>query len=484
MKHARITAKLLAATLSLLSAAEGSSQEATVYHGFTQLDPVRAAIAEDAFVVVEGSRITRTGSGVPPRRDNWKYVDMSGRYALPGFFDTHAHITIGPLKMEMKEGVPTFRFEVVDELTRYHALIALAFGVTTIRNPAGDAEANAHYDEMIESGAWLGPEALHAGDLIEPSFGSVPGDDAEWDREIERQKQLGMRYIKLYTGLSEEELGRGIETAHAHDLKAIAHLDRVSWTRAMELGIDELTHALPTSADLLVEPRRSEYLASRESPDAKYMYRWFELVDYDSEPFQDMLRMLVEKQIHVDLTLIANEIVYFYDEIDDLTYVREYMHPDPAFRENWQQGMTASYFGWSEDDYRRAHAVLPKVLELAKRFHEAGVALSIGTDGTGGGPSFVRELLLHQRAGIPAWEVLRLATTGAAQRLEVAERTGALAPGLEADVVFLRGNPLENIESVRDVDMVIQDGRAYRAEELLEMASELANRVDVRQPGE
>jgi imidazolonepropionase-like amidohydrolase len=476
MSHRTTVATRLGSLLGLLVAATGWSQEATVYHSFTRLDPATATVSEDAFVVVEGERIARVGSGTPPARDGWRYVDMSGRYALPGFFDTHAHVTIGPLKVEVKDGVPTFRFEVIDDIHRHNALIALAYGVTTIRNPAGNAEANAHYDAMIESGAWLGPKAVHAGDLFNPGFPHYPRNDAEWEREMTRQRDLGMKYAKLYSGLTEQELARGIELAHAHGLRTIAHLDGVSWTRAMELGIDELTHALPTSADLLGEPNRTAYLESRKVPDAKYMYRWFELVDYDSAPFQNMLRMLVEKKIHVDLTLIANEIVYFYDQIDkELTYPLEHAYPDPAFQDNWRQGMAASHFGWTEDDYRRAHAMMPKVLELAKRFHAAGVRLSIGTDGTGGGPSFVRELALHVQAGIPTWEVLRLATSGAAERLGMAERTGSIAPGLEADIVFLNANPLTNIENVGDVDTVVQNGRAYRAGELIEMASTAAN---------
>jgi imidazolonepropionase-like amidohydrolase len=119
--------------------------------------------------------------------------------------------------------------------------------------------------------------------------------------------------------------------------------------------------------------------------------------------------------------------------------------------------------------------VLPKVLELAKRFYEAGVRLSIGTDGTGGGPSFVRELELHVQAGIPAWEVLRLATSGAAERLGMADRRGTLAAGFEADIVFLNSDPLQDIANVRDVDTVVQNGRGHRATELLEMAAAPAN---------
>ena len=469
MRQRSHVATPLASVFALLLAVTGWTQEATVYHGFTQLDPVNATATENAFIVVQGDRITRVGSGAPPRNRGWRHVDMSGRYALPGFFDTHAHVTIGPLRVEIKDGAPSFRFEVIDDIARHNALIALAYGVTTIRNPAGNAEANAHYDAMIASGEWLGPQAVHAGDLINPGFEHYPRNDSEWEREIVRQHDLGMTYIKLYSGLSEAELARGIELAHAHGMKTIAHLDAVSWTRAMELGIDELTHALPTSADLLVEPNRTAYIESRKAPDAKFMYRWFELVDYDSVPFQNMLRMLVAKKIPVDLTLIVNEIVYFYDDIDTLKYPLEYVHP--ALLPNWRQNMTASHYGWTEDDYRRAHAVMPKVLELAKRFYDAGVRLSIGTDGTGGGPSFVRELALHVQAGVPPWEVLRLATSGAAERLGMADYRGTIAPRFEADIVFLNRNPLDKIENVGDVDTVVHNGRAYKADALIEMAS-------------
>ena len=476
MNHHNHISTLLAAVLGLTLATNASSQETTVYHGFTRLDPATASVSENAFVVVQGDRIARVGRGRPPHNDDWSYVDMSGRYALPGFFDTHAHITIGPLAVEVKDGAPLFRFERIDDIHRHNALIALAYGVTTIRNPAGGAEANAHYDAMIEGGEWLGPEAVHAGDLFNPGFEHYPRTEAEWETEMTRQRDLGMTYAKLYHGLTEQQLARGIELAHARGMKTIAHLDGVSWTRAMELGIDELTHALPTSADLLVEPNRTVYLESRKSPDAKFMYRWFELVDYDSEPFRDMVRMLVEKKIHVDLTLIANEIVYFFDEIDgELKYPLEHMYPDAAFQNNWRQAMTGSHFGWTDDDYRRAHAAMPKVLELAKRLHAAGVRLSIGTDGTGGGPSFVREMTLHVQAGIPAWEVLRLATSGAAERLGMADRRGTLAAGFEGDIVFLKSSPLDDIANAGDVDTVVQNGRAHRAAELIAMTAAPAN---------
>jgi imidazolonepropionase-like amidohydrolase len=114
------------------------------------------------------------------------------------------------------------------------------------------------------------------------------------------------------------------------------------------------------------------------------------------------------------------------------------------------------------------------VLELARRFYEAGVPLLLGTDSSGGAPFYARELALHVQAGIPVWDVLQLATNLAAERLGVADRTGTIQPGKEADIVFLKTNPLENIANIRDVDMVLSDGRAYRFDELIDLAAATA----------
>ncbi|HYP08419.1 MAG TPA: amidohydrolase family protein [Bryobacteraceae bacterium] len=453
------------------------AQPATAYHGFTRLDPMTKAVAKNAYVVIKGQHIAQVGHGPVPRRKGWKYVDMSGRFGLPGFFDAHAHLTAGPLTVSIENGAPRLAMTSVDSVTQFQALVALAFGVTTIRNPAGDPDANANYDRKLRTGEWIGPDALHAGFTFDPTaiagLSIYPKDRTHWDREIARQKQLGMRYVKVYTGLSESELALAIEIAHARGLKVIGHLDRISWTRAIELGIDALTHALPTSKHLLKEPSRAEYIASRSNPDSKFMYRWFELADYESPAIQELIRMLAARRIAVDLTLLVNEIIYFFNDVDSVFPIADRKFNHPLVMKTLFQNLSASHTGWTEDDYSRARSVMPKVLELARRFHKAGVPLLLGTDAAGGAPFYARELSLHVRAGIPVWEVLQLATTLAAQRLGVANRTGAMEAGKEADIVFLKRNPLDDIANTRDVDTVVSNGRAYRFDELINLAAKL-----------
>lgn len=466
---------LAIAQTGTLSAARAASD---LYTGLILIDPVKETRTAGSYILVTDGRIAATGVGAPPILPKAvRRHDFSGRYALPGFIDAHAHITAGPQKVEMRSGVPLITNEGKDAITRHSARIALAFGVTTVRNPGGDPEANARYDKSIASGAWIGPEALHAGAVVQPppmggaSF-AYPRSEMEWQAQAAREAALGMRYFKLYVGLSEAELETGIRVAHQHGLKAIAHLNTVSWTRAAELGIDGLEHALPTSPDLLEPPQRALYVAEL-GPNSKFMYRWFELVDYDGPLMQELFGVLSSKRTVVNLTLLVNKLIYHADDLEhafpsiglSVADLEKMMHPE--MKANLEM-LKASAAGWSKEDYRRARAAMSKVLEFARRLHQAGVPMIVGTDGLGGGPHYAQELALHIEAGIPVWEVLRMSTSGTADLMDIGHRTGRLEPGYEADIAFLIADPVSNIVNAAKVYGVLNNGRFFSSAALLQ----------------
>ncbi|MBR9824228.1 MAG: amidohydrolase family protein [Alphaproteobacteria bacterium] len=438
--------------------------------GFTRLDPVAQTRTDNSYLIMQGEVIIEMGEGAPPAGEYASTHDLSGLYALPGFIDAHGHIVAGPHAIDVIDDRPTVTIESDPEITQYHALTALAFGVTTVRNPGGDPAAGADYDQRIASGEWIGPETLHAGAVVQPPpFGGnafvYPTSEEEWQAEAARQAELGMTYFKLYQSLTEEELATGIRVAHEHGMQAIAHLDAVSWQAAAELGIDGLLHALPTSADLLEPGAREAYLAAR-GPDARFTYQWFEYVDLEGPLIQQLATTLSERQIEVDLTLLVNVLGYDRDpgSIGFPESDRHYYHP--ATVAGALNFFALSGASWSDEDYVRAEAALARVLEFAYRLYEADVPLMIGTDGNGGGPLYAEELKLHEEAGIPPWEVLRLATSGNAQGMGLGDVTGQLAAGYEADIVFLNADPTLDLSRARDVAYVVNNGAVYTFEEL------------------
>ena len=127
--------------------------------------------------------------------------------------------------------------------------------------------------------------------------------------------------------------------------------------------------------------------------------------------------------------------------------------------------LKASSTGWTAEDFRRARAVMPKVLELGRRLHQAGVPMMIGTD-AGGGLFYGRELVLNGEAGIPRWDVLRMATSETADLIGLGDRIGRIRKGYEADLVVLDADPLVDLAAAEQVHAVIQDGRLRLPDDL------------------
>ncbi|RFB06010.1 hypothetical protein DX908_12500 [Parvularcula marina] len=474
-RHFILILLLLAFLMSACTASQ-NYKDADLYSGFTRLDPDRQKRVEDAWLIVRDGTIVEMGQGTPPQGDFAERYDMSGLYGLPGLIDGHAHITAGPHKLEVVDGAPRVTIESVDAITEFHAKIAIGFGVTTVRNPGGDPVANAAYDEKVASGEWIGPQALHAGAVIQPppftgAAFAYPKSPEEWDREAARQADLGMTYFKLYTSLTEEELGEGVRAAKAHGLIPIAHLDAVSWTKAADLGVEIMEHALPTSPDLIEPDQREAYLKDASyGLSSKPAYVWFEMVDYDGPLFTEMVRALKDHGVALNLTLSVNELIYNTDDLSGVLLEEDAKFTHPESLTAMKQFLAGAAYGWTPEDYERARTVWPRVHEFVQRLETAGIPMMIGTDSNSGGVYMAHEMALHIDAGLDAWTVLDMATGGAADIMGLGDSTGRLAPGYEADIVFLSADPLTDMSAIRKVVHVVTDGMSHDAAAVRESA--------------
>ncbi len=106
-----------------------------------------------------------------------------------------------------------------------------------------------------------------------------------------------------------------------------------------------------------------------------------------------------------------------------------------------------------------------KMLALVKLMHDSGITIVAGTDSL---PGFAlhRELELYVQAGIPAPEVLRIATLGAATVMHRADTLGSIEPGKLADFIVVDGDPTTNISDIRKVVTVVKDGLIYQPAEI------------------
>ena len=459
-------------SLAAAAATDSNKADTVLYHNATLLNPATEQQLADGWLLVKDGRIVQMGQlqGEARLPAATQRIDLQDLYVMPGLIDVHLHLTAGPMRVEMQDGKPVITLKGNSELTRYHAISTLATGVTTAFSPAGEPEANAEYLRQQQAGNWPGPKLTYAGFVFEPTpilGGSVyPKTEADWQVEIAHQKALGAQYIKLYQGLSKDEVAMGVRLAHGAGLKAIAHLDSVSWQYAADLGIDALTHALPTSADLLTGEGKAAYQAERKNlHSSRFTYNWFQHVDYDNAPMQRLLTTLAQQQTRIDLTLVANEMIYFARELETL-----YPEPDmwvyhPQMRKGWRSAMAAPSYDWTAEELATAQQQMPKVQQLFKRLYDAGVPLAIGTDSVASGPFYLRELQLTKAAGLSNWQVLQLATVGGARHLDLPD-TGQLAEGFVADFIVLAANPVTDLNALKTVQSVVQQGKAHRVDAL------------------
>jgi imidazolonepropionase-like amidohydrolase len=108
---------------------------------------------------------------------------------------------------------------------------------------------------------------------------------------------------------------------------------------------------------------------------------------------------------------------------------------------------------------------IPLRNKLVARAEAEGLLLAAGTDlrYTTGELSIADEALSFQRAGVSQMRALQIMTVGSATCLGIQDRTGAIAPGLEADLVVLNRSPLIDLEALKDISMIVNDGKvAFR----------------------
>ena len=106
----------------------------------------------------------------------------------------------------------------------------------------------------------------------------------------------------------------------------------------------------------------------------------------------------------------------------------------------------------------------PLMLEMCRRAHAAGVRIAFGTDsGVSAHGDNAMEFSLLVRAGLTPLEAIQAATINAAEHLQIEDETGALRPGLAADIIAVSGDPLADVTELERVRFVMRAGRVFRS---------------------
>ena len=387
-------------------------------------------------VVVEGNRIKAVGpEGKVAVPKNAEVVDARGRTLMPGLWDMHVHI--GP-----NDG-----------------LMHVAAGVTSVRDMGNDIDTLLALKAKIEAGEEIGPRITMAGlmDGRGPYAGptKVLVDTEEEARAaVDNFARLGYVQIKIYSSIKPELVPILVKLAHEKGLRVSGHVPAfMNAEEFVRAGADEFQHINFFVLTFLFDevkdtrtPVRFTAVADRAAT-----------IDLNSPRVRSFVELLKERKTVIDPTVNVFESM-FTDRPGQLPtgYAAIAERLPPQVRRYLLAGGLPVPEG-KDERYRESAKAL---LKMIKMLYDSGITLVAGTDAA---PGFAlhRELELYAEAGIPANEVLRIATLGAARVAKRDGELGSIAPGKLADLILVEGDPTRRISDIRRVSLVVKDGAVY-----------------------
>jgi imidazolonepropionase-like amidohydrolase len=426
MKRLRIAAVLAALAAFVAAAPRPSPTPAPpakkAVKARTMLDVVSGALVADAVVLVEGDRITAAGPRLAIPSD-YEVLDLGEATLLPGLIDCHTHVTTtyeyllygGP----MQDAVTSFS----------RARRTLDAGFTTVRDLWAKDYTDVALRNAINRGEIAGPrmqvatlaigstgghnedvEGLSPTVTIGGASGIADGVDAV--RKLVRVEiKYGADVIKIMaTEGAGEGRNVGVETQFSlEEMKAIVD-------EAHRYGKKVAAHAHGTDGI------KTAVKAGVDS------------IEHGTLLDDEAVRMMKEH----GTWLVPTGAIWI-----------EESEAEPADAPAWKKEREAIFRKGSPESFRKALA--------------GGVRIAMGSDSSilPHGEN-AKEIVWMASNGMTPIQALRAATIDAAELLGWKDRIGSIAPGKLADLVGVRGNPLEDITAVRNVVFVMKDGVVYK----------------------
>ncbi|NIW36483.1 MAG: amidohydrolase family protein [Gemmatimonadetes bacterium] len=412
------------------------------FTGATLFDAEAGATRTRTTVVVSGERISAVGpDGVVEVPAGAEVIDVSGKMLLPGLWDMHTHLSDvdGPLN--------------------------IAAGVTSVRDLANDIEALLKLRRQFNEGTAIGPRVVMAGFMDGPGPFAGPtkvlvASEAEAREAIDRYAELGYPQVKIYSSIKPELVPAITAYAHQKGMRVSGHIPAfMTAEQAVRAGFDEIQHINMLFLNFLGDtldtrtPLRFTAVAQHAAD-----------LDLDADSVQAFIALLRENEVVVDPTVAIFEQMF--------TAQPGVMAEGPAriadrLPPQVRRGYLAGGLPIPEGSEARYRASFRAMLDLVAALHEAGVTLVAGTDALAGF-TLHRELELYEEAGIPAAEVLQLATIDAARVAGREAELGSIEPGKLADLIVVDGDPTRGLSAVRRVEQVMKDGVLYDPAEIYE----------------
>jgi imidazolonepropionase-like amidohydrolase len=442
------------------SLAKEPPPQVTVISGATIIDGTGHAPINDGIIIIRGNRIDAVGNGKltkPPK--GAKLIDASGKYVIPGLMDSNAHLCL------LHDWTPEIiaRYEGrLEDLIEEAAQVSLKYGNTTVFDTWGPLRPLMNVRDRINKSETIGSRMFVAGNIIGLSgpMGRDFNPDAEktatrefvkrinaiWEENVgpdlgyltpEQIREAIQKYIsrgvdflkyassghihESFIAFSEEVQKAIVEEAHKAGLTIQAHTTSAESLRmAIEAGVDLITHVAITGSVAIPEKTMS---------------------------------ILAEKKIACGIFPIIKER-------------DEEMKKSPKDAPNYKRYETST-----QNTQRVLKAGIPVLLCTDGGLWDHDYVLQYKPETWSFYESYSGEGLLLRcislvEMGVSPMEAIMAVTRNPAAAYHKLDQIGTIEKGKLADLVILDGNPLADINNIRNISIVIKDGQLIDRDKL------------------
>ena len=381
-----------------------------------------------AIVVREGRVMSIFSTDTQPLPDNGVEVtDFGDQYLIPGLINAHGHVG-------MADGLRTGSDVYSEDLVRHQLATYAHYGITSVVSLGDEpTEAFAVRDDMNPrapemSRLWV------AGDVLDPDseddarsqVAQAVDTDPDWVK-IRVDSQLGRQ-----EPMSEEVYRQVIDSTHEAELPLASHMVTLEHAKGlMRAGTDLIAHSVR-----------------------------------DAEVDDELIELMLAQEVCITPTLTREVSTYVYAERPDFfddPFFRQSV-PDEIIEQLEDPEVQARFDNEDAEYYRQA---LPLAKDNMMRKFEAGVGVAMGTDS--GPPARFQgyfehmEMEMMENAGMSALEVLKSATSVAAQCMGLAQDLGQLDSGYWADFLVLAEDPMQSTQNLRSIEAVFIAGERFES---------------------
>ncbi|HEX6660733.1 MAG TPA: amidohydrolase family protein [Sphingomicrobium sp.] len=432
------------------------------------IDGTGAMPLEDQTLLLDGAKITAVqaaGVAVPA---GYRVIDGTGETAMPGLVGMHNHLFYLQ-RPNLDAAGHSEQPIIVPQMTFSAPRLYLANGVTTMRTTGSvEPDTDLSLKREIDAGHLVGPHLDVTGPYLEGAGAFfiqnhmiTSPEDAR--REVAYWAGQGVNSFKAYMNITRAELKAAIDEAHKHHLKLTGHLCSVTYPEAVALGIDDLEHGFFVNTQLDPGKQPDKCSDGTGTPTLLAMKP-------GSPEANALIKLIVDHHVAITSTLpVFEQSVPLHAPLQPRQM--EVMSPQAREAYLYNRNFVASRAGTKRGD--EATESYKNDLGLERQFVAAGGLLIAGPDPTGNGgviPGFgdQREIELLVEAGFSPTEAIRIGTLNGAIYLGLADRIGSIAPGKNADLFIVKGNPAATIADIENVIVVFKDGVGYESRKLLD----------------